>query len=88
MPCQNVVDINEYSFSLSGLADRHLIEAPPSPHYVPNMFYMLRMDDARVRGMAPDLVRINKFVPSVGRFQLSFLNRLVDISRFYTFSHR
>jgi hypothetical protein len=87
MPCNNVVEIGEHSFSLSGLADRDFSSvASLGNYYVPNIFYLLRLDEARVRGLSPDTVRLNKFLPQIGRYQLSFLNRLAGMSNAYAFS--
>jgi hypothetical protein len=87
MPCNNMVDVNQYSFSLSGLADRDFSRMPETGnYYVPNIFYMLRLDEARLAGLAPDAVRINKFLPQVGRYELSFLNRLSSLSKVHSFS--
>jgi len=89
MPCHNVVDISQHSFSLSGLADRDYSQVPAlGNYYVPNIFYLLRLDEARLRGISPDTVRINKFLPQIGRYQLSFLNRVVNLSNFYSYSVR
>ena len=89
MPCNNVVDISQHSFSLSGLADRDYSQVPAlGNYYVPNIFYLLRLDEARLRGISPDAVRINRFLPQVGRYQLNFLNRLADMGKIYSYSTR
>jgi len=89
IPCQNVVDVNQYSFSLSGLADRDFSKVQAVGNYcVPNIFYLLRLDEARLRGIAPDAVRMNRFVPNIGRYQLTFLNRLAALGKLYSYSVR
>ncbi len=89
IPCNNVVEVAQYSFSLSGLADREFTKPQVSGHhYVPNIFYLLRMDEARLKALVPQTVRIDKFVPGVGRYEQGFLNRLSSLALNYSFSVR
>ncbi len=87
IPCQNVVEVSQYSFSLSGLADRDYSKViATGSYYVPNIFYLLRLDQARLTGLAPDTIKLNKFVPQIGRYQTGFLNRLASISGRYAYA--
>ncbi len=78
LPCRNVVEVNQYSFSLSGLADREFKKAPPSGKYdILNIFYLLRMDRTRLEQTSShNLIRLDKFMPRCTSTQQRFLNRL------------
>jgi hypothetical protein len=76
LPCRNVVEVNQYSFSLSGLGDREFKKLPPSGKYdILNIFYLLRMDRARL-DTGTNIVRLDKFMPRATSAQHRFMNRL------------
>ena len=79
LPCQNAAEVNQYSFSLSGLGDRDFSKSSvTSKHDVLNIFYMLRLDRERLahaKGPA-DVIHIDKFLPKVTSRHHRFLNRL------------
>jgi hypothetical protein len=78
LPCRNVVDVHQYSFSLSGLADREFKKLPPSGKYdILNIFYLLRMDEPRLKNLSTNnLVRMDKFMPRYTSAQHKFISRL------------
>lgn len=87
MPCYNVAEVDKYSFSLSGLADRDFSKAEISDrYYMPNIFSLWRLDDVRLRGTMPDAVNINKFIPYIGLHENNFLKRMSAVGRFYIHS--
>lgn len=89
IPCKNVVEVGQFSFSLSGLADRDFVKpASSGHHYVPNIFYLLRMDEARLRGIASPRIHIAKFIPNVSRYEQGFINRLSNMAFRYSYSVR
>jgi hypothetical protein len=78
LPCRNVVEVNQYSFSLSGLGDREYKKLPPSGKYdILNIFYLLRMDRTRLEHThIHNIVRLDRFMPRVNSAQQRFLTRL------------
>ncbi len=85
LPCQNVVEVNQYSFSLSGLGDRDFSKSKSTDKYdVLNIFYLLRMDRERISGFtgSANIIQMDKFLPKVTRTHHRFLNRLSVIGSF------
>jgi len=78
LPCRNVVEVDQYSFSLSGLGDREYKKTQPSGKYdILNIFYLLRMDKARLDNTSTcNLVRLDKFLPRFNSSHHRLLNRL------------
>jgi hypothetical protein len=78
LPCRNVVEVNQYSFSLSGLGDREFRKMPPSGKYdILNIFYLLRMDKTRLEDTRPqNVVRIDRFMPRYTSPHHKFMTRL------------
>jgi len=85
LPCQNVVEVNQYSFSLSGLADREFVKSGSTGKYdVLNIFYLLRLDRERLASIdgRANLVQLDKFLPNVHNIHQRFLDRLSSIGEF------
>lgn len=82
MPCRNVGEVNQYTFSLSGLGDREFRRAPQAGKYdILNIFYLLRMDDARIEQTKEHkVVRFDKFTPAFKTPQERLMSRLSNLS--------
>ena len=86
LPCRNIVEVNQYSFSLSGLGDRDFKKLPPSGKYdILNIFYLLRMDRTRLDNTGThNVVRLDRFMPRVNTVQHRFMNRLQFMSESFS----
>ncbi len=85
LPCQNEVEVNKYSFSLSGLADRDFSKVIATDKYdCLNIFYMLSMDKERLAHYEehPDIIHMERFFPNVSQTHYKFLSRLGNIGNF------